>query len=427
MLPNTICKCRRVIGLSAALLIAIPAVTEAQSISFSGVSEGGAITLAAGATVTNVAITATPSSPAGTTNIAFVLERQGIVYLNFTSAPPYAVTLSNLTVGKYFLTATLAAAGTPPKGDISFDINPASLQPPNDNWSQAFVVPGLNTTVLGTNTYATKEPNELAHGDVGVGKSIWWSWTAPSSGIFSATTAGSGFDTVLAVYTGSSLATLSEVAANDDLGPITFSQVTFPATNGTVYYFAVDGTSANAFGEAHLHLLADPLPTISITAPANGFAFLVTSPAKTTNTQAAVTVTDPSGVASVNYWFDGPGTNIAGTLSSPYQLPVSNLKVGQYALTLLAMNSKGLISVTNGGFSVISVAPQIVTAEFQHSSTQLQFGVLGFQGTNYDLEVSSNLVAWSAARHWTNFTGAEIINNTNLSAQPKQFYRAVLK
>jgi hypothetical protein len=337
------------------------------------------------------------------------------------------VTFSNLTAGKYFLSASLVAAGTPPKGDLSFDINPASLQPVNDNWNQAAALPGFNTTMLSTNTFATRESGEPVHGDVAGGKSVWWSWTAPSNGLYAATTMGSSFDTVLAVYTGSSVSALTELTADDDIGPYNFSQVTFSGTNGTVYYFAVDGAATNAFGEAHLRLLADPLPTMSITAPANGQAFLVTSPAKTTNTQTAASITDPSGIASVNYSFDGPGTNISGTLPSPYQLAVNNLKVGQYGLTLVALNNRGLISVTNAGFSVVSMAPQLITAEFQHSSTQYQFGVLGLQGVNYDLEVSSNLVAWSVTTHWTNFTGAEIINNTNVAASSKQFYRAVLK
>jgi hypothetical protein len=430
MLQKTFCYFRRVVfpGVtSAALIVGIPARTEGQGISFSGVSEGGAISLASGATATNVAISATPASPAGTTNIAFVLERQGTAFVTFTSAPPYSVALSNLTAGKYFLSAALVAAGTPPKGDLSFDVIPTPLQPANDNLSQASIIPSLNTTVIATNTYATREPSEPVHGDVSAGKSVWWTWTATATGTFSASTMGSTFDTVLAVYTGPNVGSLSEVAADDDIGPYTFSQVTFPATNGTIYYFAVDGTSTGAIGEVHLRVLANPLPTISITAPTNGISFLVNSPLKTTNTQTAASIADPSGIAAVNYWFDGPGTNLTGALSSPYQLAVSNLKVGQYTLTMLALNNSGLITVTNAGFSVVSLAPQLITTGFQQSVTQFQFGVLGLQGTNYDLEVSSNLLAWSAAAHWTNFTGAEIINNTNPSVNSKLFYRAVLK
>jgi hypothetical protein len=407
--------------------IATPRETQAQGISFSGVSEGGAIALAPSATTTNLAITAMPSSPAGATNIAFVLERQGAAFLNVTSAPPYSVTLSNLTVGKYFMSAKLVAAGSPPSGDVSFNINPASLQPANDNWSQAAVIPGLNVTVTGPNTYATAEPDEPKHADVGAGKSVWWSWTAPSNGIFTVTTRGSTFDTALGVYTGANLSSLGEVVADDDIGPNAFSQVTFTATNGTIYYFAVDSASAVEFGQASLRVVADLPPVISFTSPLNGVSFLVNSPSKTTNAQAAASIIDPAGIALVNYWFNGPNTNAAGALSPPYQLNITNLTVGQYGLTLVASNYSGVIGVTNLGFSVISIAPQIVLSEFVQSSSQFQFGVMGYQGTNYDLETSSNLVAWSAATHWTNFTGAEIISNTNLSSAPKQYYRAVLK
>jgi hypothetical protein len=405
--------------------IANPSKLSAQGISFSGVTEGGAVSLAAGATMTNLAVMAMPSSPAGTTNVAFALERQGALFLNLTSAPPYSVTLTGLTVGKYFLTAKLV--GGVPSGDISFDVKPASLQPANDNWSSAAVIPGLNVTVTNSNVFATAEPNEPRHADMGVGKSIWWAWTAPSNGTYTATTLGSSFDTALGIYTGTNVSTLNEVAANDDIGPYMSSEVTFTATNGTVYYFAVDGASDSAYGQAWLRVSADPLPVISITSPANGVSLLVSSASKTTNTQASASIVDPSGIAQVNYWFNGPGTNFSGALSSPYQLSVTNLTTGHYELTLVAANNGGLIGVTNIGFSVISIAPQIVLSEFAQSGTQFQFGVLGYQGTNYDLEVSTNLSTWSAATHWTNFTGAEIVNNTNVNSALKQFYRAVLK
>lgn len=375
--------------------------------------------------MTNLIITATPT-PSGA-NMALTLERQGAVVLNVTSAPPYAVTFTSLTAGKYFLSAKLLSAGSPPTGDVSFDITPTSLQPANDNWSQATLISGLNVTVTGSNTYATAEVDEPMHADVGAGQSIWWKWTAPITGTFTATTRGSDFDTALGVYTGASISTLNEITADDDIGPNTFSQVTFNATNGIVYYFAVDGSAAGATGHAMLRVTADALPVISITSPVNGVSLLVTSPTKATNTQAAASITDPSGIAQVSYWFNGPATNSAGTLASPYQLSITNLMAGHYGLTLVAANNGGLIGITNVGFSVISVAPQIVLSEFTQSTNQFQFGVLGYQGTNYDLEVSTNLTTWSAATHWTNFSGAEIFSKTNLSSAPKQFYRAVLK
>jgi thiol-disulfide isomerase/thioredoxin len=55
------------------------------------------------------------------------------------------------------------------------------------------------------------------------------------------TTEGSTFDTVLAVYTGNSMGSLTPVASNDDDGSITTSRVSFEAIAGTTYRVAVDG------------------------------------------------------------------------------------------------------------------------------------------------------------------------------------------
>ena len=55
------------------------------------------------------------------------------------------------------------------------------------------------------------------------------------------TTAGSSFDTILAVYRGTSLTGLTAVAGNDDFGGALTSRVTFSAVAGTTYRIAVAG------------------------------------------------------------------------------------------------------------------------------------------------------------------------------------------
>src|SRR5262249_48610798 len=148
-----------------------------------------------------------------------------------------------------------------------------------------------------------------------------------------------------------------EVAANDDAGPNSFSQATFFATNGVIYYFAVDSTSPFGVGEARLRLLPGSPPVISITSPGDGAVFLVTSPSKATNTQASASIADSTGIARADYWFDGAGVSRSGTLSSPYQLNLTNLLPGHYVMTLAASNNLGLVSTTNTVLSVISLAP----------------------------------------------------------------------
>ena len=68
-------------------------------------------------------------------------------------------------------------------------------------------------------------------------------WVAPANGTVTFNTEGSGFDTILGVYIGTSVSALSLVASNDDVQypADTTSTVTFAAVSGTEYRIAVDG------------------------------------------------------------------------------------------------------------------------------------------------------------------------------------------
>jgi hypothetical protein len=116
--------------------------------------------------------------------------------------------------------------------------------PPNDNFANRTVLTGTNVTVSGSNVNATREPGEPFHWASTGGKSVWWTWQAPKSGTVTISTAGSSFDTILAVYTGNSVGALTLIQNNDDFGGKTTSQVSFSATSGIVYQIAVDGSGA---------------------------------------------------------------------------------------------------------------------------------------------------------------------------------------
>src|SRR5262249_36492299 len=99
-------------------------------------------------------------------------------------------------------------------GAIVLTITPPP-RPPNDDFAQRIVRAGASIRTNGSTLDATKEPYEPNHaGELG-GHSIWWSWTAPGAGRAVITTAGSYFDTVLAVYRGDSVDDLVEIASND--------------------------------------------------------------------------------------------------------------------------------------------------------------------------------------------------------------------
>jgi hypothetical protein len=122
--------------------------------------------------------------------------------------------------------------------------------------------PFSSTTVV---TFgATKDPFEPAHaGNVG-GHSVWFNWTAPATGPATFVTSGSSFDTLLAVYTGNSVSTLTPVKSNNDRSSTNKdSLVTFQATKSTKYRIAVDGVNG-AEGVSVLSYAQKAGPSIAI-------------------------------------------------------------------------------------------------------------------------------------------------------------------
>ncbi|MBC8003064.1 MAG: hypothetical protein H7X97_10805, partial [Opitutaceae bacterium] len=93
----------------------------------------------------------------------------------------------------------------------------------------------------GTTTNTTKEVGEPRHAGRRGGRSVWYSWTAPASGVAVFSTEGSAFDTVIAIYTGTAINNLVPVASDDDSGGFGTSIVRFNATLGQTYLIAIDG------------------------------------------------------------------------------------------------------------------------------------------------------------------------------------------
>ena len=130
-------------------------------------------------------------------------------------------------------------------------------RPANDDFADATVLPAAPMTAGGNNRLATKQSGEPSDpGDAG-GHSLWFSWTPATSG--PAYIAACGYtreiDPLLAVYTGSSLGGLTQLAANDD-GPGTRafgiceagrgdSSVEVEAVAGTTYRISVDGAGGS--------------------------------------------------------------------------------------------------------------------------------------------------------------------------------------
>jgi uncharacterized repeat protein (TIGR01451 family) len=114
-----------------------------------------------------------------------------------------------------------------------------------DNFANGVSVGKLTTSNIvfsSENVFATKEAGEPNHAGNAGGHSVWADFTTSVSSQVQIDTHVSGFDTLLAVYTGTSVSALTLVASNDDDGSASgTSSVIFQAQPGTDYKIAVDG------------------------------------------------------------------------------------------------------------------------------------------------------------------------------------------
>ena len=194
---------------------------------------GGSITL----TGANAVVTI----PAGEDAITVVLTATSDVLAE--GAETAILTLSENNA--YALLAPTAATAT-----ITGAVGPA-----NDHFAARIALGTAPVTATGTNRFATRETGESAHHGATGDASVWWTWTAPGAGTCTIDLSGSNFDTVLAVYTGTTLAGLTTIASNDDISSADQdSRVVFSTTAGTVYEIAVDGFSAGNQGTIALAL-----------------------------------------------------------------------------------------------------------------------------------------------------------------------------
>jgi serine protease len=145
--------------------------------------------------------------------------------------------------------ALLKATGTPQVFGLSGNIGPlpnlrSALESLSaDSFSSPQPLSRASVTrTRDSNAAASKQSGEPNHAGNAGGASIWYRWTPTDSGKVTIDTAGSSFDTLLAVYTGSAVGSLSLVASNDDVGGgLLTSRLNFHANAGTTYRIAVDG------------------------------------------------------------------------------------------------------------------------------------------------------------------------------------------
>lgn len=274
--------------------------------------------------------------------------------------------------------------------------------PANDNFANALslTLAGNSTQATGTNVAASKQAGEPNHApNEPGGRSIWWRWTAPAAGTATATTLGSNFDTMLGVYTGAAVNALTSIASNDDQEPpapnspptrIRTSIVSFNATAGTTYFFAVDGWDA-AFGAVTFNL---NFTSAGATVP------VITSQPRSAAVTAGgtATFTVVASNATGYQWFFN-GATIAGATGA--SLTVNNAQAanaGNYHVVV--SNSAGSVTSDTvtltvnaappGPVPVITTQPASATVTVGGTAT---FGVVATNATSYQWYFNGNPIA----------------------------------
>lgn len=245
---------------------------------------------------------------------------QSQVIFNAVSGTTYQIAVDgyDTAVGNISLSLTASAGGGTP--------------PANDNFASRIAIPGATNSVSGATDNATKEPGEPNHAGNPGGRSAWWSWTAPSNGLYTVHTAGSAFDTLLAVYTGSAVNALTEVASNDNAGGALQSHVTFSAQSGTSYQIAVDG-SGGAFGRVQLSVG----PAVLTLPPANdSFASRLTLTG-TNATGTVVTTAATKETGEPDHAGNSGGRSVWWTWTAPAAGTLTLTTAGSGFNTLLAV------------------------------------------------------------------------------------------
>jgi hypothetical protein len=230
---------------------------------------------------------------------------------------------------------------------FTIHVNYRPLDPPNDFFVDAFPL-DRSSDVLALNTLnATKEIGEPNHAGVAGGKSAWWVFTAPADGVLHLSTTNSTFDTVLALYTGSSLSSLIPVGANDDAYPGAtggFSELFQPVHANTTYRIAVDGYGGVG-GAMFLTYDFTAQPLYLVTTSVSGLGTV--SPSATY--AASNMVVSLTATAGANYAFD----SWSGGVSS-LQNPLTVVVQGNVNFTANFVPSAPTDGFESGGFNALS-------------------------------------------------------------------------
>ena len=285
----------------------------------------------------------------------------------------------------------------------------SSALPFADNFTNRGSINGFSGVGSGSNTNATRETGDPDPAGKSGDHSVWLQWTAPASGVASLDTRGSSFDTLLGVYTGSTLSNLTVVAANDDSrGGFSTSLVAFNTTAGSNYIIVVDGL-ANSSGDIvltwNLNTNSSPIPTI-VTQPGD----VTASPGG-----SATFIVLASGNTNLTYqWYFNCCVAIPGATNS--SLTVSNagpLQIGSYRVEVTS--AAGSIAISDEGSLELGPLPNAHSFDKLEDLLASVSGGAGFAARGKIIVLDGQSGGFPSVAAGS--LGSQIINNFNSTTE----------
>ncbi len=198
-------------------------------------------------TVTPAAITVGPGSAA---NVEVTVTVDSASVPNSLLAPPFL-----------YRGALTARAGQEQESiSIAFSKQTPMPPPANDTCQQATAISGSQySDALDVSGATADQSDPQSSCGCGTNRStVWYSFTAPATGMVSVGTSGSTYDTVLNAYSGS-CGNLVPVTCNDDANGSVQSQITFGASAGVTYYILAASYCTFPGQSLHLDFNFDPM------------------------------------------------------------------------------------------------------------------------------------------------------------------------
>jgi hypothetical protein len=283
--------------------------------------------------------------------------------------------------------------------------------PANDAFATAHAISGAQGVTNGTAIRATRETGEPNHAGNANTPSAWYTWTAPASGHVTLQltyTPVVGSQTALAVYTGSSVASLTLVTNNSGMMPT----ITFNASSGTTYRIAVCGYE-NSAGDFTLTWKQPTAP------------YFVEEP-RTTNVvegESASFFAVAIGSPTPSYQWRQEGTNLAGKTSA--MLLLTNAQLWQRTnYTVVASNSAGIATSSVAALIIHSNSAARLSS-WGMETNAFRLHISGVTNRSYVVQTSTNLNSaanWSAVH--TNFVSFWYTNFPTTNDR-QRFYRAI--